>query len=373
MSASLKILLIHQGADLYGSDRSFASSVQAVREKFPEAQIDVILPTEGPLIEIVHPFASRVIFESKGILRKIEIKKAPFRAIFRLFSAAQTYRRLFSDYDICYINTVVCVSAIFALRNHRTPRKFVHVREIPSHLQRRFFRSLLKYSQSEVIYNSEATAKAFGIAGSVIYNGVSKPVFEATHHKEKKSSTRIIIIGRINLWKGQQFVLKALARYGSDIDAHIRIIGDTFPGYEYLLNELRKTASECTQQIDFVGFSKDTAPEIAWSDFVLVPSILPEPFGRVAIESFAVGRPVIASNGGGLCEIVTNDVDGFLFEPSNEQHFIDTLRRAIALTDSEYQQMCSSAEHKYKNKFTEWHYRERVAQVVSRPTEDKIV
>lgn len=49
----------------------------------------------------------------------------------------------------------------------------------------------------------------------------------------------------------------------------------------------------------------------------VVPSLWPEPFGIVAIEAMACGCPVIASDTGGLREIITNGVDGMLFQPGN--------------------------------------------------------
>lgn len=373
MNSPLRILMIHQGTELYGSDRSFASSVHAVREQFPSAQIDVVLPGEGPLLDIIRPSASRFIFEPGGILRKIEIKRSPFQAIARLIATSQIYRRLFFNYDIFYVNTVVCVSAIFALRNQPSNRKFVHVREIPSRFQRRIFGALLRYSKAKIIYNSNETAKSFEVEGNVVYNGVSKPGLKEVSYKTKSSPIRLLIVGRVNLWKGQQFVLDAISRYGRNINAHIRIVGDVFPGYEYLLDDLHKTASDCVQQIDFIGFSNEIASEIAWSDFVLVPSILPEPFGRVAIESFAVGRPVIASNGGGLCEIVTDNVDGFLFEQANDQAFVQTLRRAISLTEEQYREMCTNAEEKYERKFTEKYYKECIAEAISHALDSETV
>ena len=49
----------------------------------------------------------------------------------------------------------------------------------------------------------------------------------------------------------------------------------------------------------------------------VVPSLWPEPFGIVAIEAMACGRPVIASDTGGLREIIEDRVDGILFQPGN--------------------------------------------------------
>jgi glycosyltransferase involved in cell wall biosynthesis len=57
----------------------------------------------------------------------------------------------------------------------------------------------------------------------------------------------------------------------------------------------------------------------------VVPSRWPEPFGIVAVEAMACGRPVIASNTGGLKGIIDGGMDGVLFQPGNA----DELARKI--------------------------------------------
>src|SRR2546421_13072920 len=54
-----------------------------------------------------------------------------------------------------------------------------------------------------------------------------------------------------------------------------------------------------------------------WSDVVVVPTITPEPFGRVAVEAMSRGRPVIGTNAGGLTEIIDDGVTGFLVSPGD--------------------------------------------------------
>jgi glycosyltransferase involved in cell wall biosynthesis len=52
-------------------------------------------------------------------------------------------------------------------------------------------------------------------------------------------------------------------------------------------------------------------------DVVAVPSVWNEPFGLVAIEGMALGRPVVASNLGGLSHLVSDHRDGFLVPPGD--------------------------------------------------------
>jgi glycosyltransferase involved in cell wall biosynthesis len=67
----------------------------------------------------------------------------------------------------------------------------------------------------------------------------------------------------------------------------------------------------------FLGWTKpeDFFPQI---DVLVVPSLFREPFGRVVIEAFALGVPVIGARSGGIPESITPGVDGFLFDAGDE-------------------------------------------------------
>jgi len=65
------------------------------------------------------------------------------------------------------------------------------------------------------------------------------------------------------------------------------------------------------------------------ADLCVIPSIWPEPFGIAAVEAMACGKPVIASNIGGLKKIVENGKTGYLFEPGNCSELAEKLRILI--------------------------------------------
>jgi glycosyltransferase involved in cell wall biosynthesis len=75
------------------------------------------------------------------------------------------------------------------------------------------------------------------------------------------------------------------------------------------------------------AFTSDIWPVWTAADIALVPSIEPEPFGRVAIEAMACGLPVVAANHGGLTEIVQDGVTGYLVTPGSAQALADAVER----------------------------------------------
>jgi glycosyltransferase involved in cell wall biosynthesis len=60
-----------------------------------------------------------------------------------------------------------------------------------------------------------------------------------------------------------------------------------------------------------------------------MPSTEAESFGLVAVEAMLAKKPVVASNLGGLSEIVINNETGFLFDPNNKEALSESLFKLI--------------------------------------------
>jgi glycosyltransferase involved in cell wall biosynthesis len=63
--------------------------------------------------------------------------------------------------------------------------------------------------------------------------------------------------------------------------------------------------------------------------FTVAPSLWPEPFGIVALEASAAGKPVVASNIGGLRDIVVDGETGLLVPPDDRGALVEAMRRLI--------------------------------------------
>lgn len=65
----------------------------------------------------------------------------------------------------------------------------------------------------------------------------------------------------------------------------------------------------------------------ASSDVTVLPSLWPEPFGRILIESMACGTPAVASGVGGIPEILTGEFSNFIFQPGDWRGLCDSLSK----------------------------------------------
>ncbi len=135
------------------------------------------------------------------------------------------------------------------------------------------------------------------------------------------------IVGRLDAWKGHEYFLEAAAQVMEEIpEAKFLIVGEDIDQNKKQETKLRNLAEKLrlTNNIIFTGQRNDI-PEIMSSLDILVLSSLKEHFGRVIIEAMGCGKPVIATNAGGVPEIVKDGYTGILVPPRDS----DALARAI--------------------------------------------
>ena len=78
----------------------------------------------------------------------------------------------------------------------------------------------------------------------------------------------------------------------------------------------------------------ETIRACAEAQIVVVPSIWHEPFGLVAVEAMAAGRPVVASRSGGLADIIADGETGVLVPPGDPAALADAIARLIEDPDT---------------------------------------
>ena len=129
-----------------------------------------------------------------------------------------------------------------------------------------------------------------------------------------------LYIGRLSKEKGIDYLIRAISKF-PEIKLHIVGKGPE----EKNLIELSKKLN--TSNVNFLGFLSDKEVEREYQN--CIATILPcnwfETFGLTIVESYAYGKPVIASKIGAISELIENYSNGIVFQPEN----IDELASAI--------------------------------------------
>lgn len=84
--------------------------------------------------------------------------------------------------------------------------------------------------------------------------------------------------------------------------------------------------------------------------FTVVPSILPETFGLVALETAAAGKPIVASDIGGLSEVIVDDETGLLVPPGDAGALSAAMQRL--LVEPQLRERLGAAAHKRAAEFS---------------------
>lgn len=134
-----------------------------------------------------------------------------------------------------------------------------------------------------------------------------------------------LYFGRISEEKGVDILVDAYEKI--DKSFKLKIVGDDTTQLAIKLKQYVKDKN--IDNIEFLGFKQgaELRKYINEAKFVIIPSIWYDNMPNVALESFALGKPVIASNIGSLPELVQHDINGYLFEPGSIEELIECIMK----------------------------------------------
>jgi glycosyltransferase involved in cell wall biosynthesis len=170
-----------------------------------------------------------------------------------------------------------------------------------------------------------------------------KPCYLDSYLTKKRNGA--LFVGRISQEKGVTTLLKAWGMIGDSLP--LKIVGDG------PLKHVVQSAALCTHNICWLGQQtiKEVYTLMAKAEILVFPSEWYETFGRVAIEAFAHGTPVIASRIGAIAEIVAHHRTGLLFEPGNARDLSEKVQWAKE-HPAEMSRMGRNARAEYEAKYT---------------------
>jgi len=342
-AARRRVLFVDHTAMMGGGEVALLNLVRHLDG--PRYEPVVALFAEGPLATRLHqlgidthvlPLASSVAHTRKDALG--------LRTLFRLGDVAGTLlfiRRLSSfireqQIDLVHTNSLKAdvigglaarladVPLIWHIRDRieddYLPAPVVHV-----------FRWLCRVLPDSLIANSAATLQTLHLArhdrGEAIHSGIELDRTRVVHDGMGSiqpapigqppcvAGRRVGLVGRISPWKGQHVFLEAAALVLHRFpEVRFQVIGAALFQEQDYERKVRQLAGDLglNERVEFTGFRDDVPQLIAQLEVLVHASTTGEPFGQVVIEGMAAGKPVVATAGGGVPEIVIDGVTGLL-------------------------------------------------------------
>ena len=202
-----------------------------------------------------------------------------------------------------------------------------------------------------IVVNSEATAQSVRRARPVVvYPGV-----HATPSARTPASGPMVTVGvaaRLAPVKGIKYLIEAV----KSLDNVRLVIAGDGPEKERLENLARHES--LLDRVTFTGWVDDIGRTMSTWDIYVQPSIA-EGLGIAALEAMSLGIPVVASDVGGLREIVVNGKTGFLVPPEDSAQLAAHLKE-LACNAELRRSMGEAARLRATEKFS----RERESQAL---------
>jgi len=181
----------------------------------------------------------------------------------------------------------------------------------------------------------------FGIAPRerfcVIHSGIDFSAFENGATRRDRAAIRsnlgidpdgIVIgsLGRLTAIKGHRVLLEAFATVRDRVaDAWLLLVGD---GEERIALQALARELGVEDHTVFAGWREDIAEVLSGMDVFVFPSIN-EGLGKALVEAMYAGVPCVATNVGGIRELIRHEQEGLLVPPASPQELTDGVFRLL--------------------------------------------
>jgi len=164
----------------------------------------------------------------------------------------------------------------------------------------------------------------------------------------------IMLPGQLARRKGGEDLIEAVQRLRAMRDGGFLILlvgDDDGSGYEKVLRK-RIDKLRVGDIVHLVGGCSDMAAALKLASVVVSTSTEPEAFGRAIIEAQAMGRPVVATDHGGVRETVAHGESGWLYPPGDVARLTIELNKALNLDPSERAHIGMAARARIHSQYT---------------------
>ncbi|MCM8784200.1 MAG: lipopolysaccharide heptosyltransferase II [Candidatus Omnitrophica bacterium] len=205
--------------------------------------------------------------------------------------------------------------------------------------KRHLFSHIMKWGKYVIVVSSvigKHMRNHFGVPFyrlRLIHRGVDLNLFQYKEPKsDLKDGCKVGMIGRITPLKGHTDFLKAMAKVVRIVPkVKVVIAGEVSPGRREYKRELdlliRQLGLE--RYVEFVGHIDNIVELLHSLDLLVLATTTHEAFGRVLIEAGACGVPVVATQVGGVMDIIKDKVNGLLVSPGNPPELAEAITKLL--------------------------------------------
>ncbi len=165
----------------------------------------------------------------------------------------------------------------------------------------------------------------------VIYNGIDLAQFNPAPEGDAKLASRLTFIGQIYPRKGLNYLLAAVAKLKQAYPQSVlQIAGQDPTSDQRYLKEYQQLSRRLgiTDRVQWLGYYEDIVALLSRTSILVLPA-LEEPFGRVLIEAMAMKVPVVATQVGGIPEVVVEGQTGLLVPSANSAELARAIQRLL--------------------------------------------
>ena len=182
---------------------------------------------------------------------------------------------------------------------------------------------------------------------SIVHNGLELIKIRQSCHKVYNGGLPLLVaFGRLDSKKGFHVAIAAAAilrdRYGYHVK--LNIIGDGSMRPE--LQDMVKR-EKLNGQVEMLGFKDNVHEYVAQGDIVLIPSVWEDPLPLAVIEAMANSKIIIASEVGGIPEMLKNGEEGFLVPKADPEAIAEKVvwimehpDKANEIAEKAYERVC---------------------------------
>lgn len=303
----MKILHINFARGFRGGERQTELLIRALADQ--GLHQGVLLRSDSPLVDKLHDVANlNIVATRKPYIRKLVS---------------------ISQFDLCHAHETR--AAQWALLNHLAGKlPYIITRRVPKVPTDNFFtRSVYAKAAVTICLSAEIrdnlhktvpAARTCQIPDMCADFSVNNELLRDLQHRYRGKYVIGNVGALVRKHKGQHVLVAAMRALAEDQSLHCLILGE---GYD---RESLEHQAEGLTNVEFLGFQSDVGTYLSFFDLFVYPSLV-EGLGSTLLDAMQAGCPIVASNVGGIPEIVHPEKHGVLVPAGNAAALRDAIDR----------------------------------------------